>query len=138
MQLGGIIARQLLWFSFDVCQQKLHLFVIFGLAIRGWGGGIRYCEITTIARLHFTPYSGLKQRLLLVICHGTLFLFCLGVRFLFFLIFYCKKAPFLACIFPKLFNCLLFLFCFEALKFQIWHCLLPLTYYVVCLPITYF
>ena len=43
--------------------------MIFGLAIWGSGGCIRYCEITTIAMLHFTPYSGLKQRLLLVICH---------------------------------------------------------------------
>ena len=40
------------------------------------------------------------------------FFFCLGVRFLFFLTFCCKKASFLACIFPKLFiffNCLLFI-----------------------------
>ena len=47
-------------------------------------GGIRYCEITAIARLHFTPYSGLKWRLLFVICHRTLFFFCLGVKFLLF------------------------------------------------------
>ena len=66
------------------------------------------------------------------------FFFCLGVRFLFFLTFYCKKASFLACIFPKLlfFSIAYCLFCFQAVKFQIWDCLLPQTYYVVCFHIT--
>ena len=135
-QLPGNCYDFLLMFAF-----KNYTYLWFLVLQLGEGGrGITYCEITTIARLHFTPYRTLKQWLPFVICHRTLFFSCLGVRFLFFshLLFLNSFifSVYLSEAFYFFFNCLLF--------FLFWSCQVPdlaqrftLIYYVVCLRITY-